>query len=51
MILLFISFDVEVYGEFNEYDVSVLKFVVLKGVFINIVSEIVLYVNVLFFVE
>ena len=39
------SLDVEVHGELNEYDVSVLKLAALKGVFTNIVSETVSYVN------
>ncbi|KQR45322.1 3-phosphoglycerate dehydrogenase [Microbacterium sp. Leaf161] len=39
------SFDVEVHGELNDYDVSVLKLAALKGVFTNIVSETVSYVN------
>src|SRR5690606_41700127 len=33
------SLDVEVHGELNDYDVSVLKLAALKGVFTNIVSE------------
>lgn len=39
------SLDVEVHGELNSYDVSVLKLAALKGVFTNIVSETVSYVN------
>jgi len=39
------SLDVEVHGELNAYDVSVLKLAALKGVFTNIVSETVSYVN------
>ena len=39
------SLDVEVHGELNEYDVSVLELAALKGVFTNIVSETVSYVN------
>ncbi|QTV79619.1 phosphoglycerate dehydrogenase [Microbacterium sp. NIBRBAC000506063] len=39
------SLDVEVHGELNEYDVSVLKLAALKGLFTNIVSETVSYVN------
>src|SRR5690606_27866108 len=39
------SLDIEVHGELNEYDVSVLKLAALKGVFTNIVSETVSYVN------
>jgi D-3-phosphoglycerate dehydrogenase len=39
------SLDVEVHGELNQYDVSVLKLAALKGVFTNIVSETVSYVN------
>lgn len=39
------SLDVEVHGELNGYDVSVLKLAALKGVFTNIVSETVSYVN------
>ena len=39
------SLDVEVHGELNDYDVSVLKLAALKGVFTNIVSESVSYVN------
>jgi len=39
------SIDVEVRGEIAELDVSVLKLAALKGVFSNIVSESVSYVN------
>ena len=39
------SIDVEVHGELVEYDVSVLKLAALKGIFSNIVSEQVSYVN------
>ncbi|ALJ20053.1 phosphoglycerate dehydrogenase [Microbacterium sp. No. 7] len=39
------SLDVEVHGELNQYDVSVYKLAALKGVFTNIVSEKVSYVN------
>ncbi|WP_374974616.1 phosphoglycerate dehydrogenase [Microbacterium trichothecenolyticum] len=39
------SLDVEVHGELQAYDVSVLKLAALKGVFTNIVSESVSYVN------
>lgn len=39
------SIDVEVHGELQEYDVKVLKLAALKGVFTNIVSETVSYVN------
>ncbi|MFT4157547.1 MAG: phosphoglycerate dehydrogenase [Microbacterium sp.] len=39
------SLDVEVHGELNDYDVSALKLAALKGVFTNIVSETVSYVN------
>ncbi|MCU1560297.1 phosphoglycerate dehydrogenase [Mycetocola sp.] len=39
------SVDVEVHGELSEYDVSVLKLAALKGIFSNIVSETVSYVN------
>src|SRR3546814_15746805 len=37
--------SVEVRGELSQYDVSVLKLAALKGVFTNIVSETVSYVN------
>lgn len=39
------SLDVEVHGELSEYDVKVLKLAALKGVFTNVVSESVSYVN------
>jgi D-3-phosphoglycerate dehydrogenase len=39
------SIDVEVRGEIAEFDVSVLKLAALKGVFSNIVTESVSYVN------
>jgi len=39
------SIDVEVRGELVDYDVSVLKLAALKGIFTNIVSETVSYVN------
>lgn len=39
------SLDVEVHGELSRYDVSVLKLAALKGLFTNIVSESVSYVN------
>ena len=39
------NIDVEVRGEIVEFDVSVLKLAALKGVFTNIVSETVSYVN------
>ena len=39
------SLDVEVHGELSNYDVSVLKLAALKGLFTNIVSETVSYVN------
>jgi len=39
------SLDVEVRGELVDYDVSVLKLAALKGVFTNVVSETVSYVN------
>ncbi len=39
------SVDVEVRGDLVEYDVSVLKLAALKGIFTNIVSESVSYVN------
>ncbi len=39
------SIDVEVYGEIVEFDVNVLKLAALKGIFSNIVSESVSYVN------
>lgn len=39
------SIDVEIRGELVEFDVSVLKLAALKGIFRNIVSETVSYVN------
>ena len=39
------SVDIEVRGEIAEFDVSVLKLAALKGIFTNIVSETVSYVN------
>ena len=39
------SLDVEVHVELSQYDVSVLKLAALKGLFTNIVSESVSYVN------
>jgi D-3-phosphoglycerate dehydrogenase / 2-oxoglutarate reductase len=39
------SVDVEVRGELVDYDVSVLKLAALKGIFTNVVSENVSYVN------
>lgn len=39
------SLDVEVHGELVDYDVSVLKLAALKGLFTNVVSETVSYVN------
>jgi D-3-phosphoglycerate dehydrogenase len=39
------SIDVEVRGEITEFDVSVLKLAALKGIFSNVVSESVSYVN------
>jgi len=39
------SIDVEVRGEITEFDVNVLKLAALKGIFSNIVSESVSYVN------
>ena len=39
------SVDVEVRGEITEFDVSVLKLAALKGIFSNVVSESVSYVN------
>lgn len=39
------SIDVEVRGELADYDVKVLKLAALKGVFTNVVSETVSYVN------
>ncbi|PJJ55249.1 phosphoglycerate dehydrogenase [Compostimonas suwonensis] len=39
------SLDVEIRGEIVEFDVSVLKLAALKGIFTNVVSETVSYVN------
>ena len=39
------SVDVDVRGELADYDVSVLKLAALKGIFTNVVSETVSYVN------
>ncbi|ANP73195.1 phosphoglycerate dehydrogenase [Cryobacterium arcticum] len=39
------SVDIEVRGEIVEFDVSVLKLAALKGIFTNVVSETVSYVN------
>src|SRR5690606_25680318 len=39
------SVDIEIRGEIAEFDVSVLKLAALKGIFTNIVSETVSYVN------
>jgi D-3-phosphoglycerate dehydrogenase len=39
------SVDIEVRGEIIEFDVSVLKLAALKGIFTNVVSETVSYVN------
>ncbi len=39
------SLDVEVHGELKDYEVGVLKLAALKGVFTNVVSETVSYVN------
>jgi D-3-phosphoglycerate dehydrogenase len=39
------SVDIEIRGEISEFDVSVLKLAALKGIFTNIVSETVSYVN------
>lgn len=39
------SIDVEIRGELVDYDVSVLKLAALKGIFSNIVSDTVSYVN------
>ena len=39
------SIDIEVHGELSGYDVSVLRLAALKGVFTNVVSEPVSYVN------
>lgn len=40
-----ISLDVEVHGELSEYNVEVLKLAALKGLFMQVVSEPVSYVN------
>ena len=45
------SLDVEVRGELAAYDVSVYKLAALKGIFTNIVSENVSYVNAPLFAE
>lgn len=39
------SVDVEVHGELSNYDVKVLRLAALKGIFTNVVSEPVSYVN------
>lgn len=39
------SVDVEIRGEITQYDTSVLKLAALKGIFTNVVSETVSYVN------
>jgi D-3-phosphoglycerate dehydrogenase len=39
------SVDVEVHGDLSEYDVSVFRLAALKGIFSNVVSETVSYVN------
>ncbi|PSL39832.1 D-3-phosphoglycerate dehydrogenase [Labedella gwakjiensis] len=39
------SVDVEVHGDLSEYDVSVFRLAALKGIFTNVVSETVSYVN------
>ncbi len=39
------SVDVDIRGELADYDVSVLKLAALKGIFTNVVSETVSYVN------
>ncbi|RWZ61103.1 phosphoglycerate dehydrogenase [Labedella populi] len=39
------SVDVEVHGDLSEYDVSVFRLAALKGIFSNVVSESVSYVN------
>ncbi len=46
-----VSVDVEIRGELVEFDVSVLKLAALKGIFSNIVSEQVSYVNAPLFAE
>ena len=45
------SLDVEVRGELAQYDVSVYRLAALKGIFTNIVSENVSYVNAPLFAE
>lgn len=45
------SLDIEVRGELAEYDVSVYRLAALKGIFTNIVSENVSYVNAPLFAE
>ncbi|HLT66733.1 MAG TPA: phosphoglycerate dehydrogenase, partial [Microbacterium sp.] len=45
------SLDIEVRGELAAYDVSVYRLAVLKGIFTNIVSENVSYVNAPLFAE
>jgi D-3-phosphoglycerate dehydrogenase len=45
------SVDVEVRGEITQYDVKVLRLAALKGIFTNIVSETVSYVNAPFLAE
>jgi D-3-phosphoglycerate dehydrogenase / 2-oxoglutarate reductase len=39
------SVDVELFGEITQFDTSVLKLAALKGIFTNVVSETVSYVN------
>jgi D-3-phosphoglycerate dehydrogenase len=39
------SVDVEVHGDLSDYDVSVFRLAALKGIFTNVVSETVSYVN------
>jgi D-3-phosphoglycerate dehydrogenase len=39
------SVDVEVHGDLSDYDVSVFRLAALKGIFSNVVSETVSYVN------
>ena len=45
------SLDVEVRGELNDYDVSVLKLAALKGLFVRTLTETVSYVNAPLFAE
>ena len=45
------SLDVEVRGDLNEYDVSVLKLAALKGLFVRTLTENVSYVNAPLFAE